>query len=365
MKTTSIFTLWAALLLAVGLATPALAAERTVELRVADVNTLQVRNLAGSVRLVPGGNEFVIRARIHADRQDLADAIELRRSDSRGRAEVVVAIPDNLSRVRYDGEEFRRLDVSVDYLGRRVRVSGATGERLRVDLEITVPAGRTLEMRQGIGGIEADGLDADLALESRYGRLRVNDGTGSLAATTASGSVAVTRFRGDVNAQAGSGSLTLDGVLGGVHAKTGSGAVNLRAIDGDQRAESGSGAIRVEDSAGSLTARTGSGSVRVEGLTSGPELNISTGSGSVTVSGNLGPVRQLSVRTGSGSVRLDSSTELSLDLHLSTGSGSLRVDVPTISNVESGRRSFRGTVGAGAGQARIATGSGSVRVTAP
>lgn len=365
MKTSRIFALWMTLLLAAGLAGPAQAAERTLELQLADVDTLLVRNLAGSVRLVPGGGEFVVRATISADRQELADAIELRRSDSRGRAEVVVAIPANLSRVLYDGEEFRRLDVSMDYMGRRIRISGGSGERLRVDLEIAVPAGRSLELRQGVGGIESSGLDADLLLESRYGRLRIDDGAGSLAATTASGSVAVTGFRGEVNAQAGSGSLTLENVLGSVHAKTGSGAVSLRAIDGDQRAETGSGGIRVEDSAGSLTARTGSGSVRVDGLTAGPELNIATGSGSVTVNGNLGPVREVSVRTGSGSVRLESSSALSLDVHLSTGSGSLRVDVPTISNVESGRRSFRGTVGAGAGQARVVTGSGSVRITAP
>ena len=90
-----------------------------------------------------------------------------------------------------------------------------------------------------------------------------------------------------------------------------------------------------------------------------------TGSGSINVAGDLGAVEKLTLRTGSGSVTAESSAPMSMRLHLSTGSGSFRVDLHNLSEVESGRRSFRAVAGTGAGEGRIATGSGNIRLSAP
>jgi hypothetical protein len=353
------------LLFALLLAMPAVAAERILELSIDEATAVQVHNLVGAARIVPGDGPLLIRATVTAERQDLADGVSLRQTERRDGIRVVVDYPDSVTRVRYDGEEFRRFDAVIDHAGRRIRVNDSKGDLIRVDLEIFVPADRVLALHQGVGGVVAERVHADLELVSRFGAVRVADGAGRLAVTTGSGRVGVTGFRGDVTTTSGSGSAGLENVLGRVHAKTGSGVVSLRGIDGDVIAETGSGGVQVNDIIGTLNARTGSGSVRVEGLEAGPELKISTGSGSVAVAGDLGSVEELVVRTGSGGVTIESSTSLSLSLHLSTGSGNIRVDVPMLSDVDSGRRSFRAVVGAGAGTARVATGSGSIRITAP
>jgi DUF4097 and DUF4098 domain-containing protein YvlB len=350
-------------LTALALAAPAGAAERMLELRLDEARPVQVENLVGSVRLIPGA-EMVIRARVSAADPATAEQVRLLTTERNGALEVSVAYPAAVSRVRYEGEEFRRLDVTVEYLGRTMRVATGSGEPLRVDLEITVPADGELAVRQRIGAVSAERVRADLMLASRYGAVRVSDGAGRLRAATSSGAVEVSGFRGDVVADTGSGGVRIENVLGKVTADTGSGAVTLRGIDGDIAADTGSGRVRLHDVRGSLKVDTGSGSVRGEALVAGPGVVVSTGSGSVSLEGDLGAVRDLVARTGSGSITLRSDTPMSLDLHLSTGSGGIRVDVPDLGNVSAGRRSFRGVIGTGEGTARISTGSGSIRIGA-
>lgn len=291
------------------LVAPALAAERTIELTLDGADAVELHNLVGAARIVPGSGAPVIRARIRGDKPEHADAVVLRRKDKGGVAEVVVEYPAGLSRIRYDGEEFQRLDASVEYQGRRIRVSNKGGDLVRVDLEVLVPENGQLEFRQLIGPITAAGVNAGLTLASSYGAISVTDGAGRLAINTSSGRIDVASFRGEANANTGSGAVTLEDVLGHVRARTGSGSIN--------------------------------------------------------VAGDLGAVEKLTLRTGSGSVTAESSAPMSMRLHLSTGSGSFRVDLHNLSEVESGRRSFRAVAGTGAGEGRIATGSGNIRLSAP
>jgi DUF4097 and DUF4098 domain-containing protein YvlB len=129
--------------------------------------------------------------------------------------------------------------------------------------------------------------------------------------------------------------------------------------------ETGSGDLRLGDVIGSLRARTGSGDVEISKLGAGAELDIATGSGDVEADGDFAALRDVTIRTGSGDVDLRSTAPLSLRLSLATGSGGIKVDVPVMGNVESGRRSFKATVGTGEGEARINTGSGDIHIKAP
>lgn len=346
-------------------AAPAIAAERVIELRVDAAQAVVVQNLAGAVRLVPGEGDIMIRATVSAERQQVADGVQLRRRDVRSQVEVAVEYPDDVSRVRYDGEEIRRIDSSVDYLGRRMRITSSGGEPVRVDLEIVVPLNARLGLKQVVGPVAADRVAADLSLATRYGRIAVTDGSGRLRADTGSGSVSVASFRGPVVADTGSGTVTIENVLGNVSADTGSGGVRLRGIEGDVLVDTGSGGVRLDDVTGSLNIDTGSGSVRGENIVAGREVLVDTGSGGVSLSGDLGAVRRLVADTGSGGVALRSTRPLSLRLDLSSGSGGIRVDVPSISNVESSRNKFRGVIGDGEGTAKVSTGSGSIRISAP
>lgn len=351
--------------LALAAALPAVAAERAVELRIDGAQPVTVENLVGAVRLVPGEKDFVIRATVSADQQSVADAVRLRQRDVSGRVEIVVDYPADISRIRYDGAEIRRMDATFDYQGRRLRITSSGGELVRVDLEIAVPADARLGLKQAVGPVGADRVAADLSLAARFGRITVTDGSGRLRADTGSGAVNVASFRGSVAADTGSGSVNIENVLGSVLADTGSGGVKLRGIEGDVVADTGSGGVLLNDVTGSLSVDTGSGSVRGDNIVAGPELLVDTGSGSVSLSGDLGGVRRVDVDTGSGSVALQSTSPLSLRVELATGSGGIRVDVPAISSTELSRRKFSGVIGAGEGTAKVSTGSGSIRISAP
>jgi len=370
--------------LALALTSPVLAAERMLELRLAEAVPIEVHNLVGSVRLAAGDDELVIRATVSADDQAIADTVRLTTRERRGVLEVVVEYPEDISRIRYAGEEIRRLDARIEYQDRKIRVTTAGGDLVRVDLEIAVPADSRLGVRQAVGTVEASGVQADLTLATRYGHINVADGVGKLVADTGSGRVKVASFRGAVLADTGSGGVNIENVLGDVTADTGSGTIELRGIDGEILADTGSGGVKItdarsrrvtvdtgsggvslEDVAGSLHVDTGSGSVRGEGVVLGPGLLVDTGSGSVKLEGDLGAVRDLVIDIGSGGVELHSSSPLSLRLALASGSGGIRVDVPVMSNVETSRNRFRGVVGAGEGSAKVSTGSGGIKIVAP
>lgn len=342
-------------------ALPAAAAERVVDLEF-DATTLRVTNLAGSVRIVPGAGVITLRATIKGDDAALVEALRLEPSRKGDAAQVTVELPDGLDEVRYEDAQFSRLDVRLDYEGERVRVRSGSGERLRVDLELQIPAGTRLELRQGVGDLAVSGVDADLELSLNYGRMRAADSRGALTAVARSGDIDIKSQRGQVDAKTGSGDVRIENMLGTTRARTGSGNVSLRGVDGEMQVETGSGDLDLEDVSGSLRARTGSGDVEIRDLGAGPKLDIATGSGDVDAAGDLGALRDVTVRTGSGDVELRSTTPLSLRLSLSTGSGGIKVDVPVMGNVESGRRSFKATVGAGEGEARINTGSGDILV---
>lgn len=342
---------------------PAMAAERVVELQL-DAAKLRVTNLAGSVRIVPG-DDALLRARIETDDAGLGNAVRIDQSREGDTLNLTVQVPKGLDEVRFEDEQFRRLDVRLEYEGERIRVRGNGGERLRVDLELQLPEGTVLELRQGVGDISATGVDADLNLSVNYGRMRATDGRGTLVAMTKAGDMDITSQRGQLDARSGSGDLRIENVLGTSRARTGSGNIRLRGADGDMQIETGSGDIDLGDVIGSLRARTGSGDVEIRNLGAGAQLDIATGSGDVEADGDLGALRDVTIRTGSGDVELRSTAPLSLRLGLGTGSGSIKVDAPVMANVESGQRSFKATIGAGEGEARINTGSGDIYIKSP
>lgn len=354
----------AALALASLLAWPAFAAERVVELEL-DAAALRVTNLAGSVRIVPGDSGPVLRASIEAGSEALAGAVRLEQERDGDTVSVSVQLPDDLDEVRYEDDQFRRIDVRLEYEGERVRVRSDGGEPLRVDLELELPQGTALALRQGVGDISVAGVDADLELSLNYGPVRARDGQGALVAVTRAGDIAVKSHRGQLDAKTGSGDVRVENMLGTTRVRTGSGDVALRGVDGDMQAETGSGDLDLDDVIGSLRARTGSGDVEIRNMGAGAQLDIATGSGDVEAGGDLGALRDVTIRTGSGDVDLRSSASLSLRLGLATGSGDIKVDVPVMANVESGRRSLKATVGTGEGEARINTGSGDIYIKAP
>src|SRR6202521_1480017 len=103
-----------------------------------------------------------------------------------------------------------------------------------------------------------------------------------------------------LNSSTGSGDQSIRGLQLPITAKTGSGNITIENVGADTRIRSGSGDLKVNSVKGMLDAQTGSGSIRGFGIAG--QVVASTGSGDVEIeqvaSGNA------RVGTGSGSVKL-------------------------------------------------------------
>jgi len=228
--------------------------------------------------------------------------------------------------------------------GDRVRVRGSgAGLEAWADLVIEVPRGITASVYLAVGEMTAQGVDANLRLDT---------GNGSITATDISGSLDIDTGSGQVNARGVEGSLSID---------TGSGSVRVADVTGDMvELDTGSGGVTATGiEADNLNVDTGSGGVELLRVTV-PNVVVDTGSGSVEIE-LLADVDRLEIDTGSGSVTVRAPADLGATVEIDTGSGGIDLDFPL--EVRSVRRDrVQGRLGDGAGEIRIDTGSGSIRI---
>jgi lia operon protein LiaG len=313
-------------------------------------DAVAIYNLAGSVRVESGtGANVVIEVRrggADADRLDVA------RVNVNGRSALVIRYPDGdvvydggsrghssttTVRVRADGTFFGDGD-----RGERITVrTTGHGTRAHADLRVLVPAGRSVDLRLGIGDVSVSGVTGDLDID------------------VGAASVATRGTRGRLRIDTGSGRVTVDDARGDVVVDTGSGSVDLNAITGDDlHVDTGSGSVRGADiNAANILIDTGSGSVRLTGVAT-RSVEIDTGSGSVDLDLTT-DVERVLIDTGSGGVRL--TVPESLGASFDIDGSSVSIDVPaTFSRRERGRAT--GTIGDGRGTIEIDTGSGRVSI---
>ncbi|MGH9379577.1 MAG: DUF4097 family beta strand repeat-containing protein [Thermoanaerobaculia bacterium] len=364
----SAFALLVLTLAGAGVAT---AAERTRELIrefPATAGPLRLGNLMGHARLVQGSGVAVrVVATVHADggtparTQALLQSIRWAEERHDGYPEWVLTYPVD------EEQRYRSLEGSgwgttlTRYRGRRVRIGGwASGAPLLyVDLRIEVPAGASLGLKNRLGRIDAQGVDADLILDTNSGDVAVADHTGSLGIDTGSGTIAVSSVLGDVNLDTGSGEIRLQGARGSVDLDTGSGDVTATDVDGSRiHADTGSGRIVVRRSrARELEADTGSGDVLLEDVDAESFL-VDTGSGSVTLTSPLQRARVVDVDTGSGDVVIRTAAAAAFHLTADQGSGDLRSGFADAHPIAEGRTVIGYERGDGRTRIRVDTGSG-------
>jgi len=314
--------------------------------------TVAIYNLAGTARIVRGsGPEVVVRlTRGGSD----AEELEIATGEIRGRETLRVIYPDDhvvynprdrgsfntTIRVRSDGtfSDGRRGS------GDRVEVSSrGRGLEAYADLEIEVPRGVELALYLAVGEVEAEGVEADLRIDTGSGQVTASDITGELFVETGSGSVTVRGMSGDLSVDTGSGSVVVDDVEGSqVSIETGSGRVEGVRITADE-----------------LGVDTGSGSISLEAVMA-PDAALDTGSGSIDVE-FLSDVDQLYVETGSGSVTVALPESVGAEIEIETGNGGIDLDFP-LQVRRASRDHVVGELGDGRGSIRIDTGSGSVRL---
>jgi lia operon protein LiaG len=310
-----------------------------------------IYDLAGRVEVVRGAGSDVV-VRISRGGSD-ASQLRVETGEIGGRQTLRIIFPgdeivypemgrgsNNALRVRDDGT-FGDGRIRG---GDRVRIRGSgSGLEAWADLTVEVPAGRTLAAYLGVGRLAANGVDADLRLDTGSGSVEAADITGSLNVDTGSGGVDVSGVRGRLMVDTGSGGVDVSDVMGEeVSIDTGSGGVDMRGVQTQE-----------------LSVDTGSGSVELTGVSS-PVVMVDTGSGGIELE-LLTDVDRLDLDTGSGSVTVRAPGNLGAMVEIDTGSGSIDLDFPV--EVTSVRRDrVRGRLGDGEGTIVIDTGSGSVRV---
>lgn len=314
-----------------------------------------VYNLVGTLKVEGGsGSDVVVEVtRVGRDAQRLT----IQHGNVRGRSAVRILYPEDRIIYARDGGYNSRstFNVSDDGTfgdddhrgwdrGRRIEVrSGGDGFEAHADIRVTVPKGKAVYLRHGMGETTIDNVDGRLNVSVAAARVRASRVRGAMTLDTGSGGVEITDMTGDLNLDSGSGGATLDGVRGGkLNMDIGSGSLRGRAIDVTE-----------------LVADVGSGGIRLSDVKT-PRLHLETGSGGSDVE-LLGPVQDVQIEAGSGGVTLRLPANLGATVDIETGSGGIDTDFEVkVQRME--RHALRGTVGDGRGRVRIEAGSGTVRL---
>lgn len=226
----------------------------------------------------------------------------------------------------------------------RIRVSG-TGKGLEVwaDVTVKVPDGKRIEVDHGVGEIAADDVRGRLKLKTRSGPVTSVGVEGDLLVDTGSGTVEVERQKGDLRVDTGSGSIAVTGCAGDVvNLNTGSGGVEVSDVQCDE-----------------LVIDTGSGGVTGRALRARTAV-VDTGSGSMRLAFDQMGDGTFRFDTGSGSVDVMLPKDASADVVAETGSGRIQVDVAGAGVSVQERDTVVFTIGSGAAEIQIDTGSGNI-----
>jgi len=231
-------------------------------------------------------------------------------------------------------------------MGNRITVRGkGSGLEVWADVLVEVPRGSDLEVKLGVGTIDANDVESDLVLDTNSGPIKATGITGDLVADTGSGRVMVRDIEGEVLVDTGSGSVELDNCQG-------------KSI----LVDTGSGKVRGEKLlCSNLHIDTGSGSVKVYEVEA-DEAKIDTGSGSVTLQLDSMGTGRFIIDTGSGSIVLDLPDDASAHISADTGSGSMNNDFHGAIVKHKERREMVLLVGDADARVTLDAGSGSITV---
>jgi hypothetical protein len=225
---------------------------------------------------------------VRAPRQATADAAGATRVRVEAKAgSLKITGEEGLTEVRAQGEacaesreSLEKVQLRAERSGEEVRVvvdiPESWGEQGGLDLEVRVPASLAVEVKDGSGEVEVDGV-ASLRLEDGSGEIDVTDVGGDVSIHDSSGEMNVVDVEGSVVLEDGSGEIDVKDVRGSVTVEgDGSGEIEIRGVGGDVLIRrDGSGDIRVEDVGGDFTVEEdGSGDItyeRVEGQVKVPE----------------------------------------------------------------------------------------------
>lgn len=102
------------------------------------------------------------------------------------------------------------------------------GETCRVDFEIKVPRSVALNINSGSGDLNVDGTNGPIIFDLGSGDVVVKAEAEKLHGNSGSGSIKASGTFGDIEVETGSGSIDANGLTGKANLKTGSGDLNIK-----------------------------------------------------------------------------------------------------------------------------------------
>ena len=340
-----------------------------------DAGKLEVANLIGEVKITEAaGDAFLVTVHVRGD--DATDGV-LDFDEEQGRtARLAVRFPvDDHRKYVYPAlgrgsqSQFHFGDDDVSWFkrlfgGKRITVKGSgSGLEVWADLEIAVPAGAELIVKQGVGEVTATDLKADLLLDTRSGAVTARGIEGAVTADTGSGRVDVEDIEGDVLADTGSGSVAVRDVRGELSVDTGSGGVTVEDVKGEKvHVDTGSGGVDLDGiTCDDLLVDTGSGGVRARGVKT-DRARIDTGSGGVVLELDGMGTGRFTIDTGSGGITLALPADASARIEADTGSGRVRNQIEDADIDYQEKDELRMTLGDGEARVTLEAGSGSITI---
>jgi hypothetical protein len=138
------------------------------------------------------------------------------------------------------------------------------------------------------------------------------------------------------------------------------GNIRVENVKGDLRLDSGDGDLDILSADGRLGANTGDGRVRAEGRFDG--LDVHTGDGDINVEVSSASVINSSwiLRTGDGNISLRIPSTFSADLDAHSGDGRVNVDFPVTVSGAMRENGIRGKINAGGQTIELRTGDGNI-----
>ncbi|HKV57376.1 MAG TPA: DUF4097 family beta strand repeat-containing protein, partial [Ktedonobacteraceae bacterium] len=183
-----------------------------------------------------------------------------------------------------------------------------------IDLDITVPMGSSIQLTQGSGVVQIDGMSAEA--------------TGANAQVKiTSGSVEINGLEGGIDVQSQSAPVILRDLGGTISATTVNGSINATRLSGIVTLNSSTGSIVANDVRWGLTISTGSnGSITVSGATVNQQTLLKTETGNINFQGTIDSGANVQFESSSGAITIALPASSAFQLDFSNISGTLKND---------------------------------------
>src|SRR5436305_67151 len=212
--------------------------------------------------------------------------------------------------------------------------NSGSDSRARVDLDISVPKGAAVTIRNERGDVSVSDMSkpvivnttrGDVDIHSTGGDITIDTGKGDVKVSDTKGNVKISGHGGEINVSSATGGLTIDGeffgpiradkIAKGVRFVSQRTDLTLTQLTG--HLETGSGNLEIADAPGNLTLRTNSYDISIENA--GGKLKVDNRNGNLEVRFSVPPKEDVEMTNSSSPITLilpeSSNFEIGADCH--------------------------------------------------